>query len=245
MDIISMGESGMDPMIKRPGGGVYISLEGIEGVGKTYYQSKLTAMSCMEDSSFTVTPSPEISLDGFGKEITDVLANHDDEFFRCGYPLSEAMVFFAMKLFELERTVVPALSANNLVLEDRSVDSNCVYAAVQLAERNRASSARTFYHHLLEIRSKLGFIPDYTILLLDDVEACIERATTRSARRLTYSECTFIKNIYDLYLQLPSLFPERIIAVNLSKVRLDERVLLLWETIERIHASCKLAEPKR
>ena len=56
-------------------------------------------------------------------------------FFRHGYPVSEALFFFSMKLFEFDKSILPLLREGHMVIEDRSVDTNCLYAAILLQEK--------------------------------------------------------------------------------------------------------------
>ncbi len=234
MGFISMGKKSVNSIIPRPKKGIYISLEGIEGVGKTFYQDYIVKRA-LKDSELVseVVPSIEVSKNGFGKEVTDVLGKHDDEFFRVGYPISESLVFFSMKLFELIRTITPALEKNKIVVEDRSIDTNSVYAAVQIAQKYKISEKNAFLQ-LLKVRKLLAFIPDKTILLLDDFHYCIDRARNRIGRKLAKSEINFISKVLGLYIELPIIIPNRILSIDLTEIPLEDRKEVVWSTFKRI-----------
>lgn len=234
MGMFSLGEKRVSTLIKRPRSGLYISLEGVEGVGKTFYQNYLVSRSSeFKNSIRTVTPVIEVSKNGFGKEITDVLARHDDEFFRCGFPISEALVFFSMKLFELINTVVPAMKNNEIVLEDRSIDTNCIYAAIQIEEKYNIKLEESL-KHLYNVREELSFSPDITILLLDEFSSCIERADTRIGRKLTNEEQIFVRRVQSVFERIPELFPKRIIPIRLNKISLKDRKNVVWDLFKDI-----------
>ena len=59
-----------------------------------------------------------------------------------------------MKLFELQRHIIPSLEKNNIVLEDRSVDTNCAYAAVQEAPRINVNPVDLFIKLFKELYPK-------------------------------------------------------------------------------------------
>lgn len=223
-------------ILPRGEGGLYVSLEGIEGVGKSYYLESIVARA--EDPNVGVpariVPAVEISRSGLGAEVTEVLRKHDDEFFRCGFPLSEALVFFSMKLFELEQRIMPALAKGFIVVEDRSVDSNCAYAAVQLEAQHGVRAAEAFTT-LLSVRESLAFIPDVTILLLDDVEACITRASSRTFRTLSPSESEFVRAIDAFFRELAAEGLPRISPLDLSATPLEQRADLVWRHLLTIY----------
>lgn len=224
----------MKSVIQRPGSGLYISFEGIEGVGKSHsIRNLLKNASTQPDLASRITTATEITREGFGKDIINFLERHDDLFFRCGYPLSEAMVFFGMKLYELVRTILPALKSGYIVIEDRSVDSNCAYAAVQLAEQ-LDSPANEIYEKLLDARSHMAFIPDHTLLLIDDLEDCLERAQKKDGRTYSESEKKLVADVYDLYKIRAERNPERIHAVIFTGVPLEQRSEIIWKSFIEI-----------
>ena len=107
-------------LLKKPEKGRYITIEGLEGVGKTYFIERLSDVYAI----------PDTSLDGFGLKILESIRGKDI-FFRHGYPLSEFLVFFAAELYEIEKKAMPALKKNKIVVQDRGVDSNVLYASLQ------------------------------------------------------------------------------------------------------------------
>lgn len=226
----------MNPIIQRPLAGVYVSIEGIEGVGKTHIiQELLAAARNLGDPGTALVVSCEITQEGFGKDVVDLLARHDDQFYRCGYPLSEALVFFSMKLFELVKTIVPRLESGYIVLEDRSADSNCAYAAVQLAEQ-LSVPATAVYQSLWEARARLAFTPDSTLLLVDDVEECLGRAQKRDGRKYSDSEQLLVRRVHDLFSAIAGEY-DRVHVVDLTNIPMSDRAESVWRALQRM-CSC-------
>ena len=64
------------PLIPVPEKGKYVSFEGIEGSGKTYYLNELSRRHANK-----FYPIAEFSNEGFGAKIIEVLSHESDEFF--------------------------------------------------------------------------------------------------------------------------------------------------------------------
>ncbi len=195
-------------LIPRPQTGRYVSFEGVEGSGKTYYLRKLH-----ERHPDKFTPVLELSKEGLGEKILYVLSHESDEFFRHGHPVSEALLFFAMKLFEFDNSIVPLLMQGKTVVEDRSADTNCLYSAILLNEKYGASTYK-YYQELMIMRKALAPIPDITICFVPDLDKALARAQERDGRKYTPSEQAFVQNAFKGYEELCSRESERIVKIE-------------------------------
>ena len=182
-------------LLQRPEKGKYITFEGLEGVGKSYFLEQLK-------EEFTVISDD--SLKGFGLKLLEGMRNKD-LFFRHGYPLSEFLVFFAVELHEIEKKVIPALKKGKIVVQDRGVDTNVLYAALQM---------KGDMMELFKMREKACFLPDLTILFVDDFMTCVKRSEQRNGREYTSEELAFLGKIQKGFEELQELFPERIKILN-------------------------------
>ena len=182
-------------LLKRPEKGKYVTFEGLEGVGKSYLLEKLK-------EEFVVISDE--SLDGIGLKLIEALRNKDT-FFRHGYPLSEFLVFFAAELYEIEKKVIPALKKGKIVIQDRGIDTNVLYAALQM---------KIDMMELFRVREKMCFLPDITILFIDDFMSCMKRAEQRNGREYTSEELAFLGKIQKGFEEIQELFPERIKRIN-------------------------------
>src|SRR3989338_3871387 len=161
--------------LRRPEKGKYVTFEGLEGVGKSYLLEQLK-------NEFVVLADDDLS--NFSTKLLDSIRNKD-LFFRRGHPLSEFLVFFASELYEIEKKVIPALKKDKIVLQDRGVDTNILYVALQ-------SNADIV--ELLKVREKVCFLPDLTILFVDDFLACTKRAEQRNGREYAPEELVFLRD---------------------------------------------------
>jgi len=211
-----------ESIIIRPKNGYYISFEGIEGSGKTHY---LREISKKHPTEFY--PALELSNEGIGAKILEVLSHRSDEFFRHGYPVSEMLFFFGMKLFELDKTINPLLSKGKIVIEDRSVDTNCLYAAILMEEKYGRLSVYSYYKKLMNIRRQLGPMPEKTICFIPDFDLALERAQKRDERKYNESELSFLEKIYVGFLELCDKEYPRVLKIESDEMTTEEVILNL------------------
>jgi dTMP kinase len=166
--------------------GRLISVEGLNGVGKTYLTSTLTQL---------LAGRPPLVLEEFaarsdgagdlGRVIVGTLFSEaaGDPFLRSGHPGAETLALLAVKMFDFERCRA-SLAAGRLVLEGRSVHSTAVYQSLicHPADENAAyQQARA----LLDLAAAWRPMPDLTILIADDTDIAIGRAQRRDGRTYT------------------------------------------------------------
>ncbi len=188
----------------------YITIEGLEGVGKTFFVKKLK----------NVVIIPDDDLDDFENNVIDNI-RVKDPFFRNDNPLISFLCFTAVDLHIFERKVKNNLLNNNVV-QDRGVDTTCLYSALQMAEEDREIIVS--FKELFEIRKKLFRIPDLTIVLIDDFEKCIKRAEERNGKKYSKKEVEFLKMIDKGFKLLIKEFPDRIKFID-KKGKSDEEIL--------------------
>lgn len=101
--------------------GIYIALEGVEGVGKSTVAAALTDL--IEEAGHPVLTVREPGGTATGERIRSILLDTDDDV----APWTEALLFSAARA-QLARDVVePALAAGSWVVSDRSVYSSLAY----------------------------------------------------------------------------------------------------------------------
>ena len=152
-------------------------------------------------------------------------------FFRHGYPVSEALFFFSMKLFEFDKSILPLLREGHMVIEDRSVDTNCLYAAILLQEKYSERFMYDYYEHLINIRKELAVIPKRTICFIPDFDKALERAQRRDGRNYNESELSFLAKIYSGYEEISEKNKDRISVVYPDRYSTDEVVGQLESTL--------------
>lgn len=166
--------------------GRLISLEGLNGVGKTYLTTHVAA---------TDHSQPLLVVEGFSRRAGHdddlgrrllralVTASHGERFLRAGFPKSETLLLLAIKMHDFEITL-PALRAGRTVIEGRSIHSTAVYQSLIMHPEDDVA-ALALARQILDSATRWRPLPDLTIVITDDVKAAVTRAETRDG--ITYT----------------------------------------------------------
>lgn len=189
------------------GRGRFITVEGIEGVGKS------TNMALLEEqlraAGIDVVVTREPGGTALGEEIRALLLGH-----RHGGMAhdTELLLMFAARAEHLSEVIRPALEQGRWVLCDRFTDATYAYqgggrgvAMARIAE--------------LESWVQATLRPDLTILLDVPVETGLERAAGRGegADRFEQEQQAFFDKVRNCYLNLATRQPLRFRVVDASR----------------------------
>ena len=186
--------------------GKFITVEGIEGVGKStnieYLSSLIEAHGCR------VLCTREPGGTAMAERIRAMLLAHGDE------PLpdiAELLLFFAARSLHVCNTIRPALEAGTWVLCDRFTDASRAYQGNGRGlPMDRIEALADWVQDDLE--------PDLTVLLDAPAEIGMERARERGATdRLESEQVSFYNRVRDGYLALAAAHPERFRVVDASR----------------------------
>lgn len=207
--------------------GALVSVEGINGVGKTYLTNRVVEILddrplVLDGFSRRKTGRPELA-----KALLHALreASGGDPFLRGGTPMAEALLLLAIKRHDLD-TVIPELSAGRAVVEGRCVDTTAVCHGL-LSHPQTPDAAFETALALLDLAVRFRPLPDLTILVTDDVSTAVERAQERDQRVFTPEQTRFMREACVLH--------ERIAASDPARYRVvDRRRLDKYEATEQI-----------
>jgi dTMP kinase len=191
--------------------GLFVTLEGGEGVGKTTLAAGLRAALVADGYTVTVTREPGGSTGA--DAIRALLVTGEADRWSV---VSEALLLAAARNDHLERTIRPALAAGHVVICDRYLDSTYAY---QVAGRDLPIT--TFE----TLRDLIGApTPDLTLIL--DLES--RRGVARSTRGGGAQE--------DRYESMDHAFHERVRAAFLDvAARAPERYVVIDSTQDKAH----------
>ncbi|HUZ54182.1 MAG TPA: thymidylate kinase [Streptosporangiaceae bacterium] len=183
--------------------GRLISVEGLNGVGKTYLTAALTQL--LAGRPPLVVEEFSTRSDGgddLGRVIIGTLfsASAGDPFLRSGHPGAETLALLAVKMFDFERCRAH-LAAGRLVLEGRSVHSTAVYQSL-ICHPEDENAAYQQARALLNLAAAWRPMPDLTILVADDTDAAIGRAQRRDGRTYTAEQRRIHERAALLYARL-------------------------------------------
>ena len=209
---------------------MFITLEGIEGSGKTTQINNISRFLEKKGHDCVITREPGGTK--IGEKIRSILLDPES---RDIEPVCELLLYFSDRAQHIKEVVNPSLSEGKTVICDRYFDATLVY---QGYARGLSIDLITGLHELvLE-----GLKPDITILLDLPVEIGLLRAweqidngsRTGSETRFEEEALSFHKKIRAGYLELACLEPQRFRVIDASqdknKVQMDiEEVLALLE----------------
>ena len=183
--------------------GKFITVEGIEGVGKSTNVSHLT--KAIEARGHAVISTREPGGTPMAERIREMLIEHGDE------PMSdvaELLLMFASRSLHVNNVIVPALASGTWVVCDRFVDASRAYqgGGRGLPMEDIDQIARLVLGDLK---------PDVTILLDAPVEIGMSRADKRGAPdRFETERAAFFERVRECYLGLAASEPERFVIVD-------------------------------
>jgi dTMP kinase len=195
--------------------GMFITVEGIEGVGKTtnmeYLQQTITAAG----RELVVTREPGGTP--LGEAIRGLLL---DPQYKGMDPDCELQLMFAARAEHLDKVIRPAIEAGRWVLCDRFTDATYAY-------QGGGRGLDTGKIAALEQLVQGDFRPDLTLLLDVPVEVGLARAGNRSAPdRFEQEKVDFFERVRQAYLDMAASHDGRyrVIDASQSLTRVQEQL---------------------
>lgn len=202
--------------------GLFITMEGGEGVGKSTNMSLLKRF--LHENKVDVIVTREPGGTQLGEEIRDLLLKERGDSVS---DMSELLLMFAARAQHIEEVIEPALASGTWVLCDRFTDATYAY---QSGGRGMSSdSVRT-----LEDLVQETLRPDCTILLDVDVSIGMARAQERGELdRIEREAFEFFERVRSRYLQIAALSSGRcrVIDASLSMAEVEKQLLALGEEL--------------
>ena len=189
-----------------------ITFEGIEGSGKSTQVELLNDYLLSKGHTVVRTREPGGSL--FGEALRKVLLQRDMNIF----PLSELLVFMAMRAQHVEQVILPALQERKIVLCDRFVDATYAY-------QGAARGLNLEFIKAINDYSSMGLKPNLTLLFDLPVEIGLQRATERDNRlkdssfsdRFERESLNFHNKVRAGYLNILKSEPERFRLIDAAR----------------------------
>ncbi len=190
-------------MKKKPARGRFITLEGLEGVGKSTHMEFVCAW--LRAKGLTVLSTREPGGTPEADEIRSTLLKVRSGAFD---PTAELLLMFAARAVHVERLIRPALALGTWVVCDRFTDASYAY---QGGGRGIPVSRIA----ALERMVLQGLKPDLTLLLDADVETGMARVRTRGALdRFEQEQDAFFRRVRKVYRARAKREPRRIKVVD-------------------------------
>ncbi|MBK7250306.1 MAG: dTMP kinase [Gammaproteobacteria bacterium] len=184
--------------------GSFITLEGIEGAGKSTLAAALTVM--LERRGVDIVRTREPGGTPLAERVRAVVLEPGAEALT---PVAEMLLMFAARRIHLDNLVRPALARGACVICDRFTDATRAY---QGAGRGVAMQ---LIDHLASLVHD-GLQPSATVLLDLPVADGLARARARRGEpdRFEVEETAFFERVRACYLELAHAEPERFIVLD-------------------------------
>ncbi len=199
--------------------GLFLTLEGLDGSGKTTQINLLAAWLKKRGHAVLVTRQPGGTATG--DRIRGLVLDSRSTNLA---PMAEMALMFADRAQAIAEVIQPALEAGKIVLCDRFTDSTEAY---QGGGRELGSEAVLELHRL--ICSNLQ--PDLTLLLLPGLEASLHRARRRNKRtaelsgpdegRFEQEQDAFYGRVWRKYREIAAREPDRVVLIE-GDLNIDE-----------------------
>ena len=198
----------------------FITLEGIEGSGKTSSLKSITDLLDKKNISYVVTREPGGS--SIGKELRTILLDPETEI----SPEVELLLMLSDRKDHVEKVILPNLEKGNWVVSDRFMDSSIAYQG----------GGRQLGKKLIISLSEYLNLPQPNLTLLFDlpVETSLSRVKARGELdRFEKEELEFHKRIRNAYLDLAKNNSNRIKIIDSSE-KIESMLNNVNQAIEKL-----------
>jgi dTMP kinase len=176
--------------------GVFITLEGPEGAGKTTQLKLLSKWLEEQNVAHVITRDPGGTA--LGKPIRRILLNSESPV----HPVTELLLYEADRAQNVSEIIMPALAEGKVVFCDRYIDSTIAYQGY----------GRDIDRKLIDLMNGIasqGLRPDVTILFDIESSAGLARLHPSGHDRLEREAIEFHQRVRHGYLELTKEEPQR------------------------------------
>lgn len=186
--------------------GLFISVEGTDGSGKTTQIARMKEY--LEGLGYRVLLTREPGGTGIGEKIRSILLDRGNAEMSS---TTEMLLYASARAQLMAEVIKPALEDGIMVIADRFVDSSLVYqgfgrglGVTKVMEVNRIAIG--------------GILPDLTLFFDIDPEAALVRREAATGKdRIEMERMDFHWRVYKGYQELLRIYPDRIISVAANR----------------------------
>ncbi len=185
--------------------GAFITVEGVEGVGKSTCLAAIE--TALRESGHSVLVTREPGGTTLGERVRELILDEHDG------GLSgqiEALLLFAARARHLQRVIVPALAEGRWVVCDRFTDATYAYQGGGRGVDRRALDA-------MAQMVQEGLEPDLTLLLDAPVEVGLQRISEREHDRFEKEHIDFFERVRNTYLEIADRAPQRVRTIDADR----------------------------
>lgn len=200
--------------------GLFISIEGPDCVGKSTVINELkNIIKCNQYNGVVFTREPGGT--SFAEKLRNILLNSDQLALDS---LTSALLFISGRVDHLNKTILPSLNENKIVIVDRFVDSTAIYQGYL---KNEPIDK---IYELNNIATN-NVLPEITFYLKTDVETIKQRSVGRQIDSFDKFYLTKIEQMIEGFDLISLKFPNRIQVIDATRtpqeiaIDIAERIL--------------------
>lgn len=200
--------------------GIFITFEGPEGSGKTTQIELLEKYLKKKGYEILITREPGGT--NISEQIRSVVLDKNN--FNMDN-ITEALLYAASRAQHVAEVILPSLLKGTIIICDRFVDSSIVYQGIG------RELGIEFIKQINDLATQ-GIKPDVTFLMKISPKIGLNRKyLSHECNRLDMEKLEFHNEVYEGYLKLEDLYPERIIGMDASKsiVEIHEDIIDIIE----------------
>ena len=183
----------------------FITLEGIEGAGKSTQKDALCRLLDVNGVPYIETREPGGT--SYAESIRELLLSHSDD---APSAKTELLLMFAARAQHLEKRILPALQAGTWVICDRFTDSTYAY-------QGGGRELPVDWIETLETLVQGAKRPDLTLIFDVPIEIGLARAGYRGALdRIESEDLAFFERVRAMYQQIASRETDRVVMLDAS-----------------------------
>lgn len=207
---------------------MFITLEGIEGSGKSTQVKLLTERLKKEGHNVAVTREPGGTP--IADQIRRILLDAGNKNLE---PFAELLLYYAAREQHIKEVIAPALRAGKIVLCDRFIDASVAYQGYA-----RGLNLKFISQLNKQVLGPINI--DLTILFDLSVKAGLSRARDRAAalakelreERFENERIEFHEKVRLGYLAIARSEPKRVVVVN-GALGVEELAEVVWKVVEK------------
>jgi dTMP kinase len=200
--------------------GIFITIEGGEGVGKTTHVRILSDR--LQAAGIAVLSLREPGGTAISEQIRAILLDSSNSTMA---QHTELLLYEAARAQLVSERILPALAEGTVVLCDRYLDSTVAYQGF----------GRRLGQSLVDQANRLGsldLLPDRTVLLIDDTKTALTRARVLGGDRIEAEDLSFHQRVAEGFMAVARNQADRVRVVNVQTDWLDTAELVLDAVID-------------
>ena len=201
--------------------GTFITLEGLDGVGKTTHIEFIK--NYIEDHGFKTFLTREPGGTEVGEKLREILLFYNETI----HKNTELFLMFASRQELISNVIIPKLNENYFVISDRFLDSSYAY---------QGGGRKIDINHIEFLTSMLNdfYKPDLTLLFNASINNIFQRISGSTQKdRIEKENLEFFQRVQDVYFHLQQQDPARIhlISTDCSKEITQEHIKHLLDNL--------------